>query len=67
MKKITSIALVTLMAASITSCTKDYTCECTVWGITSSDTKEMKKKDAKDWCEENNQAAATWGGSCELK
>ena len=67
MKKSLLILGVAFMAITFSSCEKEYTCECTVWGLTQSDTQEMKKSDAEDWCAKSNTDAATWGGSCELK
>jgi hypothetical protein len=73
MKKITLLAIV-VIAASLGSCKKDYTCECTIpaSGSTPASTynyelKNVKKKDAKDAC---NSAGNVWilaGGTCAIK
>jgi hypothetical protein len=73
MKKITFLAIVAV-AATLGSCKKDYSCECTVpaSGSTPAQTytyelKDVKKKDAKDAC---NSAGNVWilvGGTCAIK
>jgi hypothetical protein len=67
MKKVLSFVAVIATVASLSSCSKDYTCECTILGFTSSETQNMKKKDAKEWCDEANTNAEVWGGSCSLQ
>lgn len=77
MKKITLLFAAFAMAAGFASCKKDYSCECS--GDFDSDgtveadekytyeLKDVKKKDAKDAC---NQAGNIWilaGGTCDLK
>ena len=69
MKKIIMIAVVG-GAFALTSCKKDYTCECTAtdtfWNITY--TAEMKKKDAETWCTSwDNSGTGIDGWNCELK
>ncbi len=72
MKKVFSLALI---AIAFASCTKTYTCECTVttsgtdfisgMSINSSqvvsETKDAKKADAEDWCAEGNSTQTTMG------
>ncbi len=61
MKKVLAILAVAGIIGA-TSCKKEYTCECTVLGTTTSTTAEFKKKaDAEEWCEDGS------GGVCELK
>ncbi len=72
MKKIVlSIAALALVATTMTSCKKEYTCECTatVLGFTttaSSTIKDTKKK-AKEACEKGNASAAGSSVSCKIK
>ncbi len=51
-----------------TSCKKDYTCTCTVLGV-SNDTplNDYTKSDAKEACDKSSSSAAILGGSCTLK
>ena len=72
MKKITSIALVALLAVAFTSCKKEYTCTCSydIAGVKgSTDVKsgtKLSKKDAKTWCE--GYKTTGWSGvTCSLK
>jgi hypothetical protein len=71
MKKLFSFALI---AIAFASCTKTYTCECTIstsytditgQTISTSDviseTKDANKKDAEDWCAEGNSTATNSG------
>lgn len=66
MKKLLSIAAVTVALVSLSSCKKDYTCECkttvggTQMGI-STITVTGKKSDAKETCE-NGSSSQTVGG-----
>lgn len=63
MKKVLLLAIVAT-AFGLTSCKKDYTCECTILGTTSSvKYTNVKKADAKKSCEALNQV----GVSCSLK
>ena len=67
-KLVLSIAALALVATTMTSCKKEYTCECTVLGISGSETyAKMKKADAEDKCNKSNTAASALGGSCKLK
>ena len=61
------IVAIALFAFTFASCKKDYTCECTILGITTSDTQKLSKKDADTWCGDSNTAAQILGGSCSLK
>lgn len=50
MKKIILLASVAFVALSVSSCKKEYTCECEVLGVKTSTTAEFKKKsEADDW------------------
>lgn len=64
MKKIVTIVAVALFGALVLpSCKKDYTCTCTVGGVTTStEIKNAKKSDAKAACEYLNIA----GANCSL-
>ncbi len=49
---------------SLASCKKDYTCECTLLGVsTSFEIEDSKKGDAEDACDD----AQAGGADCELK
>jgi len=71
MKKVFAIASVALFAASLTSCTGDFTCDCTYKdglgedATISYDYNGVKKKDAEDSCD--TAAGLLNEGSCELK
>lgn len=68
MKKLFVAAFVIGAVTVVTSCKKDYTCECTVLGFTGDTTLvDYSKKDAKAYCDGQNTAAAIFGGSCSLK
>ena len=64
MKKIfAAVAIVALFA----SCKKDYTCDCTILGqTTSTPINDAKKADAEDACDALGVSAALLGGSCTL-
>jgi len=68
MKKIAPIALIALFGAlSLTSCKKDYTCECSSGGVViGTSTIHTTKSKAKDAC---NQSASSGGVTvtCTLK
>lgn len=72
MKKLTLIAGVFAMVA-MTSCKKDYTCECTTPMAdgteltTEHELNDYKKGDAEDACDELDGAAAIANGNCQLK
>lgn len=67
MKKVLMFAVAGLFVAGLASCKKDYTCSCTISGLTSSTTiPDSKKKDAEDACDALSTAAAIGGGSCSL-
>lgn len=67
MKKLLSIAVVTVALVSLSSCKKDYTCTCTVdfmgESISTSTTINATKGDAKEACE----AGSSTGVVCEIK
>ncbi|MFM1931885.1 MAG: hypothetical protein RL226_1188 [Bacteroidota bacterium] len=61
------IAVAGLFVAGLASCKKDYTCTCTVSGVTSTTTiPDAKKADAQDACDALSTAASIGGGSCSL-
>ena len=72
MKKVLLIAAVAVLA--LASCKKDRTCTCTVdYGIdgveaqTVSDTQELSKKDAEEWCDDASTSLSSLdAGSCTL-
>lgn len=67
MKKLV-FAIAALGLFSMTSCKKEYTCSCTIMGMTTeAKSGKVKKADAKTWCDNANTAAQTAGGSCSLK
>ncbi len=67
MKKVLSLAAAGLMIVGMSSCKKDYTCECTTdflgTPITTSGTINDTKKNAEEKCTEDNGAGIT----CEIK
>lgn len=69
MKKILLVAVVAGFA--MTSCKKNYTCECTVTAggqtTTTSSTAKLKKKDAETWCTAQKGSAPGSSYSCGLK
>jgi hypothetical protein len=67
MKKILLIAAVASFA--MTSCKKDYTCQCVDkdGAETIAYTAKLKKKDANNWCDTWNTGVAASGGKCTLK
>ena len=67
MKKVLLAAVILGGSLSFMSCKKDYTCECEILGVKAEETQKLKKKDAEEWCDESNTAAAILGGSCSLK
>lgn len=68
MKKVSLFLSAVALVATISSCSKEYTCECSGTGITSSTTTaEFKKKaDAEAWC---NKSYSSGGATitCKLK
>ena len=80
MKKIILLASVAFVALSLSSCKKEWTCECTVSstyaGTTTTETvsgktDKMSKKDAKDKCNEGDSSYDLLGvkvsSDCEIK
>ena len=76
MKKLVLLASAAFIVASMTSCKKDYTCVCTETysynGTTQTETyaytANLKKKDAKTWCEVNSSSSGFgYSTSCALK
>lgn len=60
--------MLAVCAFALASCKKDYTCACTIAGVTTESTiADAKKADAEEACDASNTAAALLGGSCELK
>jgi hypothetical protein len=73
MKKVLLIAAVAGLA--MTSCKKEYTCECTVkttangqttTATSSATSAKMKKSEAKDWCEKSNGTTTVGSVSSEV-
>ena len=65
MKKVLFIGLALL---ALTSCKKDWTCECTAFGQTgTTEIKDMTKKDAKTECDKGDISAFGFTSECELK
>ena len=59
-----------IIAGTMSSCKKDYTCECTATDTTLNITytAKMKKKDAQSWCDSWNSSFQVYdGGKCTLK
>lgn len=70
MKKSSLFAFAALIvAASFTSCKKDYTCECkdSAGTVTSIPLKDASKTDATDACNVSDALYKLGGGSCTLK
>ncbi len=69
MKKIIAIAAMAVLVLS--SCKKDYTCECTTTGngqtATASSTVKATKKDAKEACESGSSSASGYTTTCAIK
>jgi hypothetical protein len=74
MKK--SFLIATATIAILSSCKKNYTCECamTYTGATTSSktitlesNTKLSKKDATTWCEENNYTSSGATSKCTLK
>jgi len=69
MKKVLSILAVSAFVFTLSSCKKDYTCECSGeggWDF-SGEMKDVKKKDAEEVCDSWNATYSMFGASCELK
>ena len=69
MKKIIGVAAFAVLGmVALSSCKKDYTCECDIMDTTTSQVfKDVKKKDATDACDALSTAAAIVDGSCSIK
>lgn len=68
MKKLILAFVILAGISAFTSCKKEWTCECTVFGLTGDTTlTDMSKSDAKAYCDDQHTAAQAFGGSCELK
>lgn len=69
-KLVLSIAALSLVATTMTSCKKDYTCECTVTVLgmttTSSTTINDTKKNAEDKCSATASSAGATA-TCKIK
>ncbi len=75
MKKIASIistVAAVAIVATLSSCKKNYTCECCVdcvgtGEICTSETRKLKKKEAQEWCDEGETSSGGCTTSCTLK
>ena len=66
-KALTLFAGVALVAMLFTSCKKDYTCTCTISGVSTPATyTKVSKKTATDACDALNATWTALGGSCTL-
>ena len=62
------IAIAALGVLTLASCKKDYTCSCTINGVTTDSMyKDIKKKDAETACDAATATFAAAGGTCTLK
>jgi hypothetical protein len=72
MKKLLSIAAVTVALISLSSCKKDYTCTCKFSGVGAgtpnvvAQINDSKKADAKEACDELTTSYTPIGGSCSI-
>jgi hypothetical protein len=69
-KLVLSIAALALVATTMTSCKKEYTCECTFSGVitgTASTTIKDTKKNATDACEADNVSSGGQTVTCKIK
>lgn len=68
MKKLFMVTLLAGGITAITSCKKEFTCQCTVFGFTDDTTLvDVSKSEAKDYCDDQDAGLTLFGGSCELK
>ncbi|MCB9222807.1 MAG: hypothetical protein H6582_01415 [Crocinitomicaceae bacterium] len=68
MKKVFSVGFLIATLTLLSSCRKEWDCECTVSGSTSSSKiSDATKSEAEDACMALDEAAAIAGGNCELK
>ncbi len=75
MKKLFTIAALVFAVSAMTSCKKEYTCECKATGAgitsTSSDTIKDTKKNAKEACDKGDATSSVAGITstveCEIK
>ena len=68
MRRLVFVSIFITCIASLTSCKKDWSCDCTVQeNTTTTVMANMKKKDAKKSCEDLSDILSTVSGSCELK
>ena len=71
MKKVTLFAAAAFVVASMASCKKNYTCECTngnaAYAPIKAEYTKVKKKDAEASCSTLNSAWSYAGYSCSLK
>lgn len=62
MKKVLLLTIASVFVLGLSSCKKEWTCECTVNGFSvSTKTAKLNKADAKKSCEDNSQ------GMCKIK
>ncbi|GAB4449086.1 MAG: hypothetical protein OHK0036_05560 [Bacteroidia bacterium] len=72
MKKIVSIIGAVALVATLSSCKKNWTCECCTScsgtnTCVSGTSGKMKKKDAESWCSQGNTTYGSCSTSCNLK
>lgn len=68
MKKILLGGIILLGLSAMTSCKKDWDCDCTILGLTTTTTiPDATKKDATQSCDDLSSTASIVGGSCSLK
>jgi hypothetical protein len=67
-KKLITLSLALLLVAGLTSCKKEYTCKCTVAGISSATTTiKDTKKNAESKCNEGDSNVLGVVTDCEIQ
>lgn len=68
MKKVLLLAVAGVFVLGMSSCKKDYTCTCDVSGQKYTyELKDVKKKDAKNACDQVGSSWIIIGGTCDFK
>ncbi len=67
MKKLLILSVGVLLVAGMTSCKKDYTCKCTVAGVSATTTINDTKKNAESKCNEGDSNVLGVVTECEIE
>ena len=68
MKKVLLISTLFSLVLAFSACKKSWDCNCEIIGLSYDTTlTDMPRSEAKAYCNEQDENAKGWGGSCDFK